>query len=117
MDNIKVDNNQIEEDISINEIINNDYFKKSLENKIFQYNTRPLLESGYKYKRTPYDNLKDKGLFNVFDLTRLFVHIVNNDKVDNSKSERDAIVSLCLKCAGYTYKYLKGHGKEKESRS
>ena len=117
MDNIKVDNNQIEEDISINEIINNDYFKKSLESEIFQYNNRPTPKQGYKYKRTPYDNLKDKGLFNVFDLTRLFVHIVNNDKVDNSKSERDAIVSLCLKCAGYTYKYLKGHGKEKESRS
>lgn len=66
MDNIKVDNNQIEEDISINEIINNDYFKKSLENEIFQYNNRPLLESGYKYKRTPYDNLKDKRDYSMY---------------------------------------------------
>lgn len=63
---------------------------------IFEYNTRPLPKTGYKYKRNIYDRLGDKGYLYSNKLLDLTLSILNRELVDLSSSERRDLLQLIV---------------------
>ncbi|MBR5950361.1 MAG: hypothetical protein IKZ87_02900 [Actinomycetaceae bacterium] len=52
------------------ELLTTEEFRKELEININTYNNRPLPKKGQYYRRTPYDELKQRHMFNVEELRK-----------------------------------------------
>ena len=75
------------------EIIESPEFKVYICDYIERYNTRPILEEGNRYIRTPWDTLIERGEFNFDSLKEHFIDIAH--KASNlSAAQREAIVGL-----------------------
>ena len=75
------------------ELLKSDEFRKQLESNIAQFENRPALPAGQKYKRTPYDELKDKGLLTFRELRKEYVRIMAKDSTLSS-SQRKAVKDI-----------------------
>lgn len=75
------------------ELLKSDEFRKQLEINIAQFEDRPAPPAGQKYKRTPYDELKDKGLLTFSELRKEYVRIMAKDSTLSS-SQRKAIKDI-----------------------
>jgi hypothetical protein len=80
----------------LNEVIKDTKFNDFLQGQIDVYNMRPIAGKGLCYKRTPFDRLKDNGLFNVESIRAEFVKIANGES-RLSSAERSAITAMAHK--------------------
>lgn len=54
--------------MKVKDIIKDDKFNEFLGYEIEAYNNRPAPQEGCRYRRTPYDALKDAGIFTVVSI-------------------------------------------------
>jgi hypothetical protein len=102
--------------MELDEIINDSKFNEFLQGKIDDYNKRPVLPIGQRYKRTPFDGLKEDGKFNVESIRAGFARITNRE-TSLSRSKRDAITSIMFEAARRTLKFRAEEEKKvKENR-
>jgi hypothetical protein len=90
--------------MKVKDIIKDDKFNEFLGYEIEAYNRRPLPGEGLKYRRTPFDTLKDAGHFTVEYIREEFVRVANLEST-LSASLRDAIVGLVFKVAQTVVNY------------
>ncbi|NCB42898.1 MAG: hypothetical protein EOM59_09785 [Clostridia bacterium] len=84
--------------MKVKDIIKDDKFNEFLGYEIEAYNKRPATEEGRRYRRTPYDSLKDSGKFTVTGIREEFVKIANFEST-LPKTQRDAITALVFRVA------------------
>ena len=77
--------------MKVKDIIKDDKFNEFLGYEIEAYNNRPAPQEGCRYRRTPYDALKDAGIFTV--------------ESGLPKSQRDAITGLVFRVAQTVVNY------------
>ena len=79
--------------MKVKDIIKDDKFNEFLGYEIEAYNNRPAPQEGCRYRRTPYDALKDAGIFTVEGIRETFIKVANLES-GLPKSQRDAITGL-----------------------
>lgn len=84
---------QTHDEKSFMEIIQSEEFNFYINDYIERYNSRPAPKEGYRYIRTPWDTLIDRGEFNLVPLKDHFVDIAHKAS-DLPASIRSAIVEL-----------------------
>lgn len=99
--------------MKVKDIIKDEKFNEFLGYEIEAYNRRPLPKEGFKYRRTPFDTLKDGGNFTVEYIREEFVRIANLEST-LSAALREAITSLVFKVAQTVVNYRAR--KEKEAQ-
>lgn len=77
----------------VKDVLEDVKFNEFLGYEIEAYNNRPLPGEGLRYKRTPYDNMKEAGIFNVEGIRTKFIEMANG-KGNLPRSQRDAITGL-----------------------
>lgn len=77
--------------MKVKDIIKDDKFNEFLGYEIEAYNKRPAPQEGCRYRRTPYDALKDAGIFTVEGIRETFIKVANLES-DLPKSQRDILV-------------------------
>lgn len=82
----------------VKEVLEDAKFNEFLGYEIEAYNNRPEPKEGLKYRRTPYDALKEKGIFTVEGIRAEFVKAANLES-DLPSVQREAIVGLVFKVA------------------
>jgi hypothetical protein len=97
--------------MELNEIINDSKFNEFLQGKIDDYNERPVLPIGQRYKRTPFDGLKEEGKFSIGSIRAEFT-LIENRETSLSRSKRDAITSIVFEAARETIKFRADEEKE-----
>jgi hypothetical protein len=95
---------------TVNDIIKDSKFNDFLQEQIDAYNKRPVLPIGQRYKRTPFDGLKDEGKFNVENISAEFVKIANRE-TNLSRAKRDAITSMVFEAARKTVNFREEEAK------
>ena len=82
------------------EIGRSEELHKYLREFVDRYNKQRLIspEQGQRFKRTPYDRLKERGLFNSKSLALEFNKILDG-KSELSRAEREAVVAAVLDSA------------------
>ena len=90
--------------MKVKDIIKDDKFNEFLGYEIEAYNKRPAPQEGYRYRRTPYDALKDAGIFTVEGIRETFIKVANLES-DLPKSQRDAITGLVFRVAQTVVNY------------
>lgn len=90
--------------MKVKDIIKDDKFNEFLGYEIEAYNNRPAPQEGCRYRRTPYDALKDAGIFTVEGIRETFIKVANLES-DLSKSQRDAITGLVFRVAQTVVNY------------
>lgn len=63
--------------MKVKDIIKDDKFNEFLGYEIEAYNNRPAPQEGCRYRRTPYDALKDAGIFTVEGIRETFIKVAN----------------------------------------
>ena len=81
--------------MKVKDIIKDDKFNEFLGYEIEAYNNRPAPQEGCRYRRTPYDALKDAGIFTVEGIRETFIKVANLES-GLPKSQRDAITRACI---------------------
>ncbi|KAA6303156.1 MAG: hypothetical protein EZS26_000759 [Candidatus Ordinivivax streblomastigis] len=103
----------------VKDIIEDNKFNEFLQKEIDVYNKRPAPGKGLRYKRTPYDGMKDNGIFNVEGIRAEFVKLANKES-RLPRAQKDAISGLVFRVAQqvvtFREKEAKGAGKEKQSK-
>lgn len=96
------------------ELLKSDEFRKQLEGNIATYENRPAPPKGQKYRRTPYDELKEKGLLTFNELRKKYVRILAKDSTLSSACRKAVtdIVQGALFNANFAI-----HQKEKQSEA
>lgn len=61
--------------MKVKDIIKDDKFNEFLGYEIEAYNNRPAPQEGYRYRRTPYDAMKDAGIFTVEGIRKLLYRL------------------------------------------
>ncbi len=89
--------------MKVKDIIKDDKFNEFLGYEIEAYNKRPAPQ-GYKYRRTPYDALKDAGIFTVEGVRETFIQVANLES-KLPKAQRDAITGLVFRVAQTVVNY------------
>lgn len=77
--------------MKVKDIIKDDKFNEFLGYEIEAYNNRPAPQEGCRYRRTPYDALKDAGIFTVEGIRETFIKVANLES-GLPKSQRDILV-------------------------
>lgn len=97
------------------EIGDSPLFAKNLQALIDEYEKGRLINpgEGRRFKRTPYDSLKDKGLFTPEGLSAEFRKIANRES-KLSHAEREAVAAAVLTAADRTGAQIKAK-REKEA--
>ena len=90
--------------MKVKDIIKDDKFNEFLGYEIEAYNKRPAPQEGCRYRRTPYDALKDAGIFTVEGIRETFIKVANLES-DLPKSQRDAITGLVFRVAQTVVNY------------
>ena len=97
--------------MKVKDIIKDDKFNEFLGYEIEAYNNRPAPQEGCRYRRTPYDALKDAGIFTVEGIIRriegireTFIKVANLES-GLPKSQRDAITGLVFRVAQTVVNY------------
>ncbi len=90
--------------MKVKDIIKDEKFNEFLGYEIEAYNNRPHPKEGYKYRRTPFDTLKDNGNFTVDYIREEFVRVANLEST-LPKSLRAAIVGIVFKVAQTVVNY------------
>ena len=90
--------------MKVKDIIKDDKFNEVLGYEIEAYNNRPAPQEGYRYRRTPYDALKDAGIFTVEGIRETFIKVANLES-GLPKSQRDAITGLVFRVAQTVVNY------------
>jgi hypothetical protein len=98
---------------TINEVIEDSKFNDFLNRTINAYSNRPSPGKGLRYKRTPFDGLKDEGKFNAENIRAEFVKIANRE-TSLSRSMREAITSIVFEAARQTVQFREQKAKEAE---
>jgi hypothetical protein len=80
----------------VKDVLEDVKFNEFLGYEIEAYNNRPAPGEGLKYKRTPFDNIKEAGLFNVEGIRAKFIEMAEG-KGNLPRSQRDAITGLVFK--------------------
>jgi transposase-like protein len=93
------------------DIIEDSRFNDFLQEQINAYNNRPSPGKGLRYKRTPFDALKDEGKFNAESIRTEFVRIANRES-RLSRAGREAITGIVFEAARQTVNF---RAKEAES--
>ena len=75
------------------ELLTTEEFRKELEINITTYTNRPLPKKGQYYRRTPYDELKQRHMFNVEELRKEYVRILAKES-NLSCSQRQAVTAI-----------------------
>jgi hypothetical protein len=94
----------------VKDIIEDKKFNEFLQKEIDIYNNRPAPGKGLRYKRTPYDGMKDNGIFNVEGIRDEFTKLCNKES-RLPRAQKDAITSLVISVA---QKVVNFRGEEKE---
>lgn len=84
--------------MKVKDIIKDDKFNEFLGYEIEAYNKRPAPEEGRRYRRTPYDSLKDSGKFNVIGIREEFVRVANLES-KLPTTQRNAVTALVFRVA------------------
>lgn len=92
--------------MKVKDIIKDDKFNEFLGYEIEAYNNRPAPQEGCRYRRTPYDALKDAGIFTVEGIRETFIKVANLES-GLPKSQRDAITGLVFRVASTLIQVLK----------
>lgn len=90
--------------MKVKDIIKDEKFNEFLGFEIEAYNRRPAPAEGCKYRRTPYDALKDAGIFTVDGIRETFLKVANLES-GLPKSQRDAITGLVFRVAQTVVNY------------
>ena len=90
--------------MKVKDIIKDDKFNEFLGYEREAYNNRPAPQEGYRYRRTPYDALKDAGIFTVEGIKKTFIKVANLES-GLPKSQRDAITGLVFRVAQTVVNY------------
>ena len=90
--------------MKVKDIIKDDKFNEFLGYEIEAYNNRPAPQEGCRYRRTPYDALKDAGIFTVEGIRETFIKVANLES-GLPKSQRDAITGLVFRVAQTVVNY------------
>lgn len=90
--------------MKVKDIIKDDKFNDFLGYEIEAYNNRPAPQEGCRYRRTPYDALKDAGIFTVEGIRETFIKVANLES-GLPKSQRDAITGLVFRVAQTVVNY------------
>ncbi len=88
----------------VKDIIEDVKFNEFLGYEIEAYNRRPQPKEGYKYRRTPFDSLKDAGKFTVEGIREEFIKVANLES-NLSSVQREAITGLVFKVAQTVVNY------------
>lgn len=88
----------------VKEVLEDAKFNEFLGYEIEAYNNRPEPKEGLKYRRTPYDALKEKGIFTVEGIRAEFVKAANLES-NLPSVQREAIVGLVFKVAQTVVNY------------
>jgi hypothetical protein len=96
--------------MKVKDIIKEDKFNEFLSYELEAYNKRPQPEEGRRYRRTPFDSLKDEGKFNIQSIRDEFAKIATG-KSQLPKAQRDAITALIFKVAQTVVNYKAAHEK------
>lgn len=99
--------------MTVKEVLERQECKEILGQMIESYNHRPAPEKGRRWRRTPYDNLKDKGLFTSEALTEEFFR-VDTGVSDLPKSERTAVGEIVIEAARKAYEKIESANKKTE---
>ena len=67
--------------MKVKDIIKEDKFNEFLSYELEAYNKRPQPEEGRRYRRTPFDSLKDEGKFNIQSIITLNREICRLKKI------------------------------------
>lgn len=97
------------------ELLKSDEFRKQLEGNIAQFENRPAPPAGQKYKRTPYDELKDKGLLTFRELRKEYVRILAKDSTLSS-SQRKAVTDIVNGALFAAYSEMQKREKQTEAQ-
>jgi len=81
--------------MTTNEILHHKKYLDYVQYEIDEYNNRPPLEPGRRWKRTPVDSLKEKGIFTPVGLTAAFCDIAKHES-DLTSAQRKAVTAYCL---------------------
>lgn len=84
--------------MKMKDVLREEKFSKFLGFEIEAYNRRPIPQEGLRYRRTPYDSLKDAGLFTVEAVISEFVKIANLEST-LPRSQREVIAELVFRVA------------------
>lgn len=79
------------------EIIESQEFNNYLQTVIDKYNHRRIPPAGKRWSRTPYDDLNDKGLFEVEKLKSEYKNIALKRSL-LSYSDRNAVINMINRC-------------------
>jgi hypothetical protein len=97
------------------EVIEDVKFNEFLGYEIEAYNNRPEPGKGLRYRRTPYDGMKDTGIFNIEGIRSEFEKLAN--RVSRlPRAQKDTIVSLVFKVAQDVVNFRDKEAKEKEKQ-
>jgi hypothetical protein len=99
--------------VQVKDIIEDSKFNDFLQGQINAYNYRPSLGEGLRYRRTPFDRLKDEGKFNVEGIRTEFIKIVNRES-RLSHAQRQAITQIVFEAARQTVAFREKEAKEIE---
>lgn len=67
-----------------------------IEALILEYKTRPLLKTGYKYRRNIYNKLQEKNLLSPDKLLNTTLQILSREQVDLSSTEIRELLQLIV---------------------
>jgi len=91
------------EQMNFNKLKETKELRECLQSEISSYKNRDLaLKSGQRFKRTPFNNLIDRGIFDADFLLDEFTQIQNGTSTENANT-RKLISILVLKCAKEAY--------------
>ena len=97
------------------ELLKSDEFRKQLEVNIAQFKNRPAPPAGQKYRRTPYDELKERGLFTPVQLRNEYVRILAKDS-KLSSSLRKAVYDIVNGALFAAYSKIQQQEKQTEQQ-
>jgi hypothetical protein len=99
----------------VKEVIEDVKFNEFLGYEIEAYNKRPLPGEGLRYRRTPYDGMKDAGFFNIEGIRSEFEKLA--DGVSRlPRAQKDAVVSLVFKVAQDVVNFRDKEAKDSEKK-
>lgn len=102
--------------MKVKDVIADPKFKEFLQYRIEFRESRPdLQEKDAKWRREPFDALRDKGLFTVDGILAEF------DKVDKgtstlSRSQREAVTLLVIETTKSVFEFRRQEAEKKEAR-
>lgn len=105
--------------MTVRELLDSDLFKKELQLQIkleTEEHNKMLGEAmvrGMNLQRCPYDRLKERGIFNVEDLTEAYKFIVGKQLKEFSAAEREYIKRVVMMAYWRVVEKMKYKGKDK----